>query len=161
MNKTRKILIITAGLSLASMLYLSIPQPVVISTYFNDNNDFVIHINPNENNIAGIQADILYDGRYIKIINVSENDFLSDKNHYNTFFYTGNITNSYIKNGFSVIIGNNSTKLPGIYETVNISGYGCMIITDVIIADINGNSIPFVINSSCVLNIGTISGHVK
>lgn len=114
---------------------------------------FSIEVEPESYNISGIQSNIQYDPSFISIIRISEGDLFKI---YNTFYNSGtnDPSNNIIKNNFNVIIGNYSSNSSGSLSTIQFKpikeGTTYLYLSNVKIADINSDPVPFDLKNSSI-----------
>ena len=149
------------SISILFITALMLSSPVTISSMM-ENGNYTLWVEPNGNEIAGMQADFLYDGRYVKVNEIVEGDLISQHDNFSTFFNEGTIIPpARIVNTFDAVIGMHSTSIPGTFVILNVTGNGCIVPENVKISDSNGNPIFYEVIPYCELQVGSISGSVN
>ncbi len=119
-----------------------------------DTFDIKIHINPKGSEIAGAQANFIFNKSILRINRISEGTLFRQYGA-NTYFFITKIDNQAgeVYNIVDVILGRNNVSTPATFVTVNVTaigtGYACLNLSNVKIASPEAQPVPlFTVNQS-------------
>lgn len=161
MNKIRYVLAILLFLCAASPLLVYTASAATIVSIspstqsVEEGQDFTIsiYVEPDAP-ISGAQFNLLFDSSLVSVNSISEGNLFNQEGDSTLFNTAASIDNSegIVSNVFGLIIGKNNITTPGVFSTIdltaaNISGICTFELSDVIISNSAGYSLPTIVQN--------------